>query len=257
MGNSPSKSSQGDSTSLINLCLKDERGVAFIVSNRASEDDKNMEELFKEVKFDVHVRNNVTAKQFLATCEYLARYEEYPSTCKMIVIYVSGHGSNGFISMKPEKDHDGRIHVLDLRAMFKNTNIARVFLYDTCRGSNSDYGYTSKAGITTNFKRPSRSNTTGNNFESVNHASQGNDLVAYSTSEYFQAYSDKDGGSWTKTLVLQLRKLKDVDICSVLHKVNGLMKYKKHPFPDGTRFQMPEIYDRLTNNLYLWDQTGK
>ena len=126
MGNSPSKSSQGDSTSLINLCLKDERGVAFIVSNRASEDDKNMEELFKEVKFDVHVRNNVTAKQFLATCEYLARYEEYPSTCKMIVIYFSGHGSNGFISMKPEKDHDGRIHVLDLRAMFKNTNIAKV-----------------------------------------------------------------------------------------------------------------------------------
>ena len=279
MGNNDSKSLAGHNVdikdSLISLeSLSNERGVAFIVSNKylcgdkqlhsSDEDAKKMEVLFleKEINYSVHVRNQVTVEKFVATCKYLATYEYYPPTCEAIVIYFAGHGGNGFITMEAEKEKKStRVNILELRSMFTNTEIANIFFIDTCRGSGSDSSHTGI--VTTNTESTNEFSATGNqsknmsnNDSTTNHASQGNDLIAYATSEGFVAYCYKDGGSWTKTLVLQLGKLRNEDIHSVLTKVNGLMKYKQHGTKDP-KFQTPECRDRLTKKIYLWPQSGK
>ena len=279
MGNNDSKSLAGHNVdikdSLIRLeILSNERGVAFIVSNKylcgdkqlssSDEDAKKMEELFqeKEINYSVHVRNQVTFDKFMATCKHLATYEYYPVTCEAIVIYFAGHGGNGFITMEAEKEKKiTRVNILELRSMFKNTEIAKIFFIDACRGSGLDSGCTSI--VTTNTESTNEYATTGNHSENIsnndsttNHPSQGNDLIAYATSKGFVAYSYKDGGSWTNTLVLQLRRLKNEDIHSVLTKVNGLMKNKQHGTKDP-EFQTPECISRLTKKIYLWPQSGK
>lgn len=279
MGNKTSKPTTIDNSSdyqnadindsLIELNLTNERGVAFIVSNEylssdkelhgSDKDSKKMEELFKEkeINYSVHVRTQVTYKKFIATCKYLATYEYYPKTVKTIVIYFSGHGGNGFITMEAEKEMKStRVDIPKLRSLFKNTEIATLFLIDSCRGPESDCGLASNVGTKA---ASNQSENTSDDDSTINHASQGNDLVAYATSEGYVAYSDKDGGSWTNTLVLQLRKLKNENILSVLCKVNGLMKYKKHGSKEAPKFLTPEflISVRLTGSIYLWIQPGK
>ena len=255
--------------------LTNERGVALIVSNRYLcsdkelpsniEDSKKMEDLFKEkgINYSPHVRNQVTYKDFIATCKYLATYEDYPPTCKAIVIYFSGHGGRGFITMEAEKGtQNTRVDMQKLRSLFNKTELAKIFFIDTCRGSGSDSGCTSNAA-TINVS-VNNGSTTSDHCENMNssdldikHAGQcSNELIAYSTSEGYVAYCDKDqGGSWTNTLVLQLRKSKLKTITSVLHNVNGLMKYKQHGSKKAPNFQTPETIDKLITDIYLWDHT--
>ena len=283
MGNSNStrQNDYCDADSLITLeNLTNERGVALIVSNKylcsdkellsSTEDSKKMEDLFKEkgINYSPYVRNQVTYKDFIATCKYLATYKYYPPTCTTIVIYFSGHGGKGFITMEDEKEmQKTKVDMQKLRSLFNKTKLAKVFFIDACRGSGSDSGCTSNAA-TINVSVNNEFSTTSDHCENTNssdsdikHAGQcSNELVAYSTSEGYVAYSDEDqGGSWTNTLVLQLRKSKRKTINSVLHNVNGLMKYKQHGSKKAPKFQTPETIDKLITDIYLsvWDQTGK
>ena len=249
------------------------RGVALIVSNKylcsdkeshsSNEDSKKMEDLFKEkeINYSTHVRTTVTYKEFIATCKYLAEYKDYPPTCKTIVIYFSGHGGKGFITMEPEKEaHKTKVDLQRLRSLFNATQLAKVFLIDTCRGSGSDSGTTIDVSANNGFSTTSDhcKNMNSDNSD-IKHASQStNELIAYATSEGYVAYCYEDqGGSWTNTLVLQLRKSKQKNITSVLHDVNRLMEYKKHGLKTAPKFQTPETIDRLTTDIYLWNQTGK
>lgn len=282
MGNSKSQSTSVNddynnadvNDTLLTLNLNNERGVAFIVSNEylcndkkldcSTKDSKEIDDLFREkgINYSSHVRTNVRYKKFIATCKYLATYQYYPETCQAIVIYFSGHGGNGFISMEGEKGGEKtKVEIQKLKSLFTNTKLARVFFIDTCRGSESDSGCTSSAIVNHNTDTPTTHNqsegSVNKNDTAINHASQGNDLVAFSTSEGYVAYSDEDGGSWTKTLVLQLRKCKQEDICSVLHRVNRLMVYKNNGSKKTPAFQAPEFIDRLHSNIYLWDRNGK
>ena len=257
--------------SLFELNLTNERGVAFIISNpylrsgkeshskAVNADVKKMEELFQEKKINymVKVRTAGTYKAFLATYKHLVSYEDYPKTCKTILLYFCGHGGQGFITME-----DGTtIDILKLRSLSANNDcdIAKIFLIDACRGSESDSGHMTRTGgkFTCSKRNNSPIDHAKLGSDDSLHASKGNDLIAYATSDGYVAYSNEDGGSWTNTLVLQLRKLEHEDITSVLHKVNGLMRYKIHGPKKAPKFQTPEAIDRLTNKVYLWDQSGK
>ena len=249
--------------------LTNQRGVAFIVSNAypcgkkelhsSIEDSKKMEDLFKEegINYSPYVRTQVMYKNFIATCKYLATYEHYPTTCKTIVIYFAGHGGKGFITMEAEKGMEKtRVDLQKLRSLFNKTELAKVFFIDSCRGSGSDPGSSSSAATINDSANNGFGATSDSDVKDIKQSS--NELIAYATSEGYVAHSDKDqGGSWTNTLVLQLRKSKDKPITNVLHDVNRLMKYKQHGSRMAPKFQTPEAIDRLITDIYLWDRTGK
>ena len=258
--------------------LTNERGVAFIVSNgyfcsdkklhSSTKDSMKMEDLFKEkgINYSPYVRTQVTYKNFIATCKYLAEYEHYPPTCKTIMIYFAGHGSKGFITMEAEEGMQKtslRVDLQSIRSLFNKTKLAKIYFIDSCRGPETDSGSSSSAAT---INETNNDGTTSGHCENLNSSDSGikyaaqcsNELIAYATLEGYVAYSDEDeGGSWTNTLALQLRKSKRKSITSVLHDVNRLMMYKPHGSKMATEFQTPETTDRLIADIYLWDQTGK
>ena len=99
-------------------------------------------------------------------------------------MYFSGHGGNdGALLMQD----GGRIKAEDIISCFKihiSTNLtlaqmAKMFFFDVCRGSQEDHGYIPKSGSKTDWiKRIPK---------------EGRMLVAYASTPYHVSYGDSNG----------------------------------------------------------------
>ena len=135
-------------------------GVALLVSNdytpvkRVDDllfthtDVDSMEKILKEFTYAVYRIKNASSDKFVTCYKKLAEFK-YPTTCKRILLYFSGHGNDGTLLMQD----DVEVNIVDVISSFKihianNKSLAlmgKMFFYDACRGTQEDKGYTMKA----------------------------------------------------------------------------------------------------------------
>ena len=112
-----------------------------------------MEAVFKEFGYVVYRRENIHSEDFSCKCITTVTY---PQVCKRILIYFSGHGSDG-VTLKMED-----ILVDNILEWFKpppppvsaanrdytlSENMVKMFFFDVCQGTKRDHGYISKGNI--------------------------------------------------------------------------------------------------------------
>ena len=191
------------STSLWFLFNEDDFAISnSMISARAYEISPSVGPLGED-KYYVVSKQSVTAKKFLATCNYLANYNDYPVCCDRIIIYFVGHGRDGYIKldidysdMQKEKDskklkrrednerfEESKIDIEHVLSIFRHHTIKEkmsiILLLDACCNAKS--------------------------VECEEH-----ELVASAASKTaskkFGAKSDHSGGYWTNTLFYVLNK---------------------------------------------------
>ena len=186
-------------------------GVALLVSNDyktstspplsfTHTDTENMEQVLKHFGYDVYRKKNLSDSEFLVCYRNLADHDYSNSPqCKRILIYFSGHGSNGVLLMQ----NGNFTKIEDIIACFKpgiarSETVARMtkmFFFDACRGYEADLGSTSK----------------GNENEWMQTIpKEGGVLVAYASAPKYKVYEDCSGG-WTYCLVQALKESKESD----------------------------------------------
>ena len=204
--------------------LEDEVGIVYIVTNNYRYDDKmalrdhgvdlkKMKGFFNGLvdKYYVESAQNRTRENFINTCKYLAQWSKYPSSCKRIIIYFAGHGSNCHIIMEADaRDSTNRkITINEILSIFRTETckkMVKIFLFDACC-----------------------------NVQNVVCEEGNNELVACAASEGYSAQSDPYvGGYWTNELNLMLDENRDIDILTVLECVKRKMENKKYPLYDST-----------------------
>ena len=187
-------------------------------------DWKTMEQFFElcEDKYYVVSKQSVTAKKFLATCNYLANYSDYPACCDRIIIYFAGHGRDGYIRLDidysdiqkgkdskklkrredDERLEESKIDIEHILSIFRHHTIKEkmsiILLLDACCNAKS--------------------------VECEEH-----ELVASAASETaskkFGAKSDHSGGYWTNTLFYVLNKTDEkYDIIKLLKEAQIKIK---------------------------------
>lgn len=203
---------------------EDEVGIVYIVTNNYRYDEnmalrdhgvdlKKMKSFFTGLvdKYYVVPAQNRTRENFISTCKYLAEWSKYPATCKRIIIYFAGHGSNGHITMEADvKDSTNRnVTINEILSLFRTEackHMLKLFLFDACC-----------------------------NAHSVVCEEGSNELVACAASEGYSAQSDPYvGGYWTNELSLMLDENQGSDILTVLENVKRKMENKKYPLYDQT-----------------------
>ena len=228
-------------------------GVALLVSNdykgRKDElrfvhkDTDNMEQLFKGFGYAVYRKKNVSTWDFMLCYKKLAEFK-YPPTCRRILVYFSGHGGNdGALLMQD----GGRIKAEDMISCFKihiSANVtlaemAKMFFFDACRGSQKDHGYIPKSsGETDWMKRVPK---------------EGGVLIAYASTPYHISYGNASGSRWTNCLVRALKESRDNDdVCRVLTSANILMRKQ----PKG-ECQTAEYTNTLAEFVYFKQEATK
>lgn len=117
-------------------------------------------------------------------------YHSYPSTCKRILVYFSGHGSDGFLAMQ-----DGsHTRIEDIVNCFKTgisksetvPHMVKMFFFDACRGSEENLGYPT-------------SKDDGNNAAWIGKIwKEGGILVAYASTPLHKSYGTPSVSRWTR-----------------------------------------------------------
>ena len=226
------------------------KGIALIVSNNYEGTDKRlpstdrdsdeMKTFFETLgNYEVVVpKKNLTVGEFKYICEHLASLP-YPEIYRRVVIYIAGHGGDGFIEFR-----DKEVHIEDIQAIFdpnkhaKLYNMARIFFIDACRGS-SRYSSHARGG-------------SGTQKAYSPHCKYDNELIAYSTLKgYVASDDDKEGGGlWTHELYtcLVLEEYMHEDLSHVLVFVNKRL---------GTR-QTSTYHSTLSTSglIYFWKEAG-
>lgn len=233
-------------------------GVALLVSNDYTTlktvaglrfthaDTDNLARLFKEFTYAVYVKKNVSTKEFVTCYKALADFK-YPPTCKRIVVYFSGHGDDGALLMQ----NGDKVQIEDVINSFKihianNESLAhmvKMFLFDACRGSREDHGYSIKHAKPENetacLRRVSK---------------EGNTLVAYSSTQYHVSFGGAVGSRWTNCLVEALRESKESDdVHTILTNANIMMRNK----PIKHCFQTAEFTSSLADHVRFKQESIK
>ena len=222
------------------------KGIALIVTNNyegtkhkklpsTDLDSEMMENFFTMLgNYKVVVpKKNLKADEFKHICEYLAILP-YPKVYRRIIIYIAGHGGDGFVTFQ-DKD----VYLKDIQAIFNPgeqeslTKITRIFFIDACRVSSSH----------------ARSVSDAQKGFSCKHE---NELIAYSTLTGYVASDDKDGGGlWTNALLKCLMLQKDMHLCDVLSCVNEWLKS-----PDHDQISAYESSLSREEMIYFWKESG-
>ena len=180
---------------------------------------------------------------FCVMLQKLAEFK-YPSTCKRILVYFSGHGGNdSTLIMQDGKDIKAEDMISCFKIHISNNEtlaeMAKMFFFDACRGSQQDRGYMiqKKSGGETGWiKRIPR---------------EGGVLVAYASTPYHVAYVDSSGSRWTNCLVRALKESKD-NVCRVLTDANILLG--KQP---NSECQTAEYINNLRQFVYFKQEAIK
>ena len=226
------------------------KGIALIVSNNyegtnkhlpsTDRDSDEMKTFFSTLgNYEVVVpKKNLRVGEFKCICEHLASLP-YPEIYTRIVIYIAGHGGDGFIEFQ-----DKEVHIEDIQAIFdpskhtKLQNMARIFFIDACRGSSHYSSHT--RGLSSTQKAYSA------------HCKYDNELIAYSTLKGYVALDDdkEGGGLWTHELCtcLVLEEYMHEDLSHVLVFVNKRL---------GSR-QTSTYHSTLSTCglIYFWKEAG-
>ena len=229
-------------------------GVALLVSNDYAggrnplpfthDDADNMQRMFEQFNYTVFRFKNITEQQFISYYRKVADYN-YPSKCKRILIYFSGHGRNGKLMMQNE---ESQVCIEKIIACFRTgrsesktvPQMAKMFFFDACRGSREDEGEDTANFITKGDE--------ANWMKRI--PKEGGMLVAYASTPDHVAYADSSGlGSrWTNCLIQALENSKESDdVCRVLTNANILMREKTESTnSDRKMFQTAEFTCSLT-----------
>ena len=233
-------------------------GIALLVSNDykglntvselsfTHKDADNLEEMFKEFTYVVCRKKNVSTVQFVASYKKLAEFK-YPPHCKRILVYFSGHGEDGILIMQD----GGKVKIEDVISCFKphiannETSLAMVkmFFFDACRGTQKDYGYSTKAAkpydeITCLKRVPI----------------EGNELVAYASTRYYVSFGGSTGSRWTNYLIKALRESEERDdVFRVLTEANKMMRKE----PNVHCFQTAELTSNLADHVCFKEEAIK
>ena len=225
-------------------------GVALLVSNdyktikgvsdlsSTHTDAKNMEQAFKELTYATIRIKNASSDEFVSCYNNLADYK-YPTTCKRILLYFSGHGDDGTLLMQ-----DGlKVNIDDVVSRFKINvagnrslaTIAKMFFFDACRGPRRDSGY----GIRT--AKPDDEITCLRKVPK-----EGNMLIAYASTRFHVSYESPSGGRWTKCLIKAIRDSKESDdVLHILTEANIMMNKE----PNCHCFQTAEFTSSLVGHV--------
>ena len=226
------------------------KGIALIVSNNyegtnkelpsTDQDSDEMKRFFSALQnYEVVVpKKNLRVDELVYICERLASLP-YPECYRRVVIYIAGHGGDGFIEFR-----DKEVHIEAIQAIFdpskhtKLTNMARIFFIDACRGS-SRYSSHGRRG-------------SGAQKAYSAHCKYDNELIAYSTLKGYVASdgNQEGGGLWTHELYtcLVLEEYMQEDLCHVLYHVNERL---------GSR-QTSTYHSTLGTSglVYFWKEAG-
>ena len=204
-------------------------------------DTDNLGKVLKEFSYVVLRIKNASTDRFVACYKKLAEFK-YPTTCRRVLLYFSGHGDDGILVMQD----GGKVNIDDVVSCFKihiagNNSLAimaKMFFFDACRGEKDDGGYTIKTAgsedqITCLGRVPKEDNM----------------LIAYASTRYHVSYGDPAAGSqWTNCLVRALRKSKESDdVLHILTEVNIMMRKE----PDHDYFQTAELTSSLADHVYF------
>jgi len=204
-----------------------------------------MDKFFEEVNYKVVPGKDLTYAQFMDTCEYLAAFQFYPPSCTRIIVYFSGHGNNGNITMQDGEN----VGIKDVQALLRQfrpkengKQAAKILLIDACR-----VPLTCMDKLCDLWSRFWSHNK-------IKCADNSNELVVYATTEDRAAYNLADGGFWSQKLIEQLYILKDEHILEILTAVNDELEEKKVPGVGG--YQRPQSVHGLTEKIYFWTEAG-
>lgn len=198
--------------------LTDEVGVVYIVTNDYRDDEDmqtlracevdliRMKKFFNSLvdKYYVVTAQNRNREDFVRTLIYLATWPNYPVCCRRIIVYFSGHGRNGYITMEKNANKRTNITINDILLQFRTEicrRMVKIILLDACCTAEEvicERGY--------------------------------NELVACAASKGHTSQSDPFiGGYWSNDLCLMLESEQDCDFVTVLELVKEKMEKKSYP----------------------------
>ena len=233
-------------------------GVALLISNdyikpEISEDSHlplthreadELGKLFEEFGYVVYKRKNVSKQELSTHCRKLSEYA-YQLSCRRIVVYFSGHGNDGTLFMQDGSE----VNITEIIERFKPFAadnevlglMARIFLFDSCRGDAVDTGYCPKE---TSSKKSLNQITCVRKLPY-----EGNTLVAYASTQHYPSYYGSHSGSfWTSSLIKALKESKQADsLCTILTMANGILSQKQS---DGA-FQTATFTSNLRDEVFF------
>ena len=197
-------------------------------------DAKNMNKFFDNLVDEYYktTASCATYNRFVATCMYLAdpgaspgtalpKEFVYPESCKRIIIYFAGHGSNGYICMEEDKKHPKQprnVKISDILSYFRNDkckDMEKILLLDSCC-----------------------------NIENIE--CQNNELVACATSQNKPAQSlANTGGFWTKTIL----DLFNQSTTYTLNLVTLLKDVRDYMIGEGRMAQIPGFKNGIQGEI--------
>jgi len=224
----------------------DTKGVALIISNDYAgcpgvsvlngthKDSAKLEVVFQQFQYKVYRAKNAKKEYFKKLLEILSKHQ-YPPTCHRLIVAFAGHGDDGVLLSQ-----DGcEFNIESIVDQFKpgshnNTlgNTARIFFIDACRGTCDDTGYTRAcqgAEDVAWFRQK--------------FSTEGNILVAYSSTRYHPSFETDKGGLWTSQLVTELKLNKS--LLEILTSVNA--KISENPIKGC--FQIGEFTSSLKETI--------
>ena len=235
-------------------------GVALIVSNSykwrkalpfVHEDADNMEQVFKQFGYAVYRKKDITSEEFVFCYRELADHS-YPPSCRRILVYFSGYGSNGVLEMQ-----DGRrIKIEDIITCFTAgisksktvAQMAKMFFFDAFRAPQKDLIYPSKGNETEWFRRIPKDCGL---------------IVAYASTPYHKTYGDLSDqeNRWTNCLLQALKESQESDdVCCVLASARSMrerIERESHKPGKPRRFQTTEYISNLTDVVCFKQKESK
>ena len=176
-------------------------GVALIVSNdyttnqcernlpETHTDAKMMTKFFEKCKYKVFQYRNLSEDKFIKLYEKMAKHK-YPKTCRRLVVYFSGHGSDGIMLSQ----YGEKVDINNMVTSFKPVNgkvknetlgnMVRMFFIDACRGTQEEYGYLSSKHATPTIKHIAKLKKDSSNDTNI--------LVAYATTPQHVCYINEE-----------------------------------------------------------------
>lgn len=209
-------------------------------------DTDNLQKLYEEFNYVIYRKKNIGRRGFVSCYKSLGEYK-YPSTCRRILLYFSGHG-NAAGSLTMQDGWDVKIEDIiscfrvDVANNVRLLEMAKMFFFDACRGSKIDEGYpipeNGKAAADIVRKLPK----------------EGGMVIAYASTPYHKAYGCSDGSRWTNCLVKALKESKrSDDVNYILTKTNILMKNE----PNYSVCQTAEFTNNLKDFVHFKQEAVK
>ena len=254
------------STTIVQKAIEDKpsaNGLAVIVSNdycctgiAPLTATRNDAQLLK--KSLAHLNYAVVYKHNIGRMDLLSLLDEvtstiFPYNLKRFVFAFSGHGPKGSdVVMQDGASVNIEFIVSKFLPVSKPqlSSVPKLFFIDACRGRRIDTGVTC-----VNYDKGAAPVVPrgANALETIRYPSEGNFLIAFSTTGGYEAYEFTDrGGLWTSVLAKKLLS-EDKSVVDVLTDVNEelICMYQKRW--DGN-LQQPEVLSRLNETVNLYHE---